>query len=198
MSAVRRWVWPIRTPGSIGSGARAIGVTLPWGPDTTRNGVMKRPHPIGSPPLRVLIVSWEYPPVIEGGLGRHVRKLSESLVRDGTEVHVLTRGGGRLPAEAEQHGVLVHRVREPQFPRDPSAFVRWVDAMNADMHALAADLCERFDFDLIHSHDWLVAGAARRAARQIKRPWLVTVHATEYGRHQGWVQNHPQSHIHAA
>jgi glycogen(starch) synthase len=25
---------------------------------------------------------------------------------------------------------------------------------------------------------------------------VVTVHATEYGRHQGWVQNHPQSHIH--
>ena len=148
--------------------------------------------------MRVLLISWEYPPVIEGGLGRHVRKLSESLVRDGVEVHVLTRGGGRLPAEADQHGVRVHRVREPQFPRDPSAFVRWVDAMNADMHALAAELCERFDFDLVHSHDWLVAGAARLAARQIERPWLVTVHATEFGRHQGWVQNHPQSHIHAA
>jgi glycogen(starch) synthase len=148
--------------------------------------------------MRVLIVSWEYPPVIEGGLGRHVRKLSESLVRDGIEVHVLTRGGARLPAEADQHGVRVHRVREPQFPRDPSAFVRWVGSMNAHMHALAAELCERFEFDLVHSHDWLVAGAARQAARQTQRPWLVTVHATEYGRHQGWVQNHPQSHIHAA
>ncbi len=148
--------------------------------------------------MRVLMISWEYPPVIEGGLGRHVRKLSESLVRDGVEVHVLTRGGGRLPGEADQHGVRVHRVQEPQFPKDPSAFVRWVDAMNADMHALAAELCERLDFDLVHSHDWLVAGAARQAARQIDRRWLVTVHATEYGRHQGWVQNHPQSHIHAA
>jgi glycogen(starch) synthase len=148
--------------------------------------------------MRVLLISWEYPPVIEGGLGRHVRKLSESLVRDGIEVHVLTRGGGRLPAEADQHGVTVHRVREPQFPRDPTAFVRWVDAMNADMHAVAADLCDRLEFDLVHSHDWLVAGAAKLAARQIERPWLVTVHATEFGRHQGWVQNHPQSHIHAA
>jgi glycogen(starch) synthase len=66
------------------------------------------------------------------------------------------------------------------------------------MHALAAELCERFEFDLVHSHDWLVAGAAELAARQTERPWLVTVHATEFGRHQGWVQNHPQSHIHAA
>ena len=29
---------------------------------------------------RVLILSWEYPPLIEGGLARHVRKLSESRV----------------------------------------------------------------------------------------------------------------------
>jgi len=152
--------------------------------------------------MRVLLISWEYPPVIEGGLGRHVRKLSEQLVRAGVEVHVLTRGGGRLPAEAEQHGVIVHRVRVggwgSKFPKDPSAFVRWVDAMNGHMHALATELCDRFEFDLVHSHDWLVAGAAQLAARETDRPWLVTVHATEYGRHQGWVQNHPQSHIHAA
>jgi glycogen synthase len=147
--------------------------------------------------MRVLIVSWEYPPVIEGGLGRHVRKLSEHLVRDGIEVHVLTRGD-RLPAEADQHGVTVHRVREPQFPKEPSAFVRWVEAMNVQVHRLSVRVCERFNFHLVHSHDWLVAGAAERAARAIDRPWLVTVHATEYGRHRGWVQNHPQSHIHAA
>ncbi len=28
---------------------------------------------------RVLLLSWEYPPVIEGGLARHVRKLAEAL-----------------------------------------------------------------------------------------------------------------------
>ncbi len=148
--------------------------------------------------MRVLLISWEYPPVIEGGLGRHVRKLSEHLVREGVEVHVLTRGGGHLPVEEERHGVLVHRVCEPAFPKDPSAFVRWVEEMNADMRELGFELCERLRFDLVHSHDWLVAGAAQQIARGIERPWLVTVHATEFGRHQGWVQNHPQSHIHAA
>jgi glycogen synthase len=147
--------------------------------------------------MRVLIISWEYPPVIEGGLGRHVRKLSEHLVADGVEVHVLTRGGGRLPREEERHGVIVHRVREPPFPKDPPAFVRWVDAMNADMRGLGDELCARLGFDLVHSHDWLVARAAELVARRSRTPWLVTVHATEFGRHQGWVQNHPQSHIHA-
>jgi len=146
--------------------------------------------------MRVLLISWEYPPVIEGGLGRHVRKLSESLVRDGTEVHVLTRGGGGLPSEDERHGVCVHRVREPEYPRDVDAFVGWVAAMNADMRDLGMELCERFDFDLVHSHDWLVASAAERLARRSGRPWLTTIHATEFGRHQGWVQTYPQSHIH--
>jgi glycogen(starch) synthase len=148
--------------------------------------------------MRVLLVSWEYPPVIEGGLGRHVRKLSEHLVRDGVEMHVLTRGGGRLAASEERHGVFVHRVPEPPFPKDVSAFVRWVEAMNTHLEALGAELSDRFQFDLVHSHDWLVADAASRTARRLERPWLVTLHATEYGRHQGWVQHHPQSHIHAA
>jgi glycogen synthase len=148
--------------------------------------------------MRVLMISWEYPPVIEGGLGRHVRKLSEHLVQAGVEVHVLTRGGGHLAAEEQRHGVVVHRVKEPPFPKDPTAFVRWVDAMNAHMESAGAQLCASLEPDLVHSHDWLVAGAAELVARRFSLPWLTTVHATEFGRHQGWVQNHPQSHIHAA
>jgi glycogen(starch) synthase len=147
--------------------------------------------------MRVLLISWEYPPVIEGGLGRHVRQLSEQLVRDGVEVHVLTRGGGHLPPEELRHGVVVHRVAEPPFPKDVSAFVRWVDAMNRDMEALGAELCQQFAFAVVHSHDWLVAGAGEGLAQRFGLPWLTTVHATEFGRHQGWVQKHPQSHIHA-
>ena len=50
--------------------------------------------------MRILTLSWEYPPIVEGGLARHVRKLSEQLVRDGHEVHVVTRGGGRLEARS--------------------------------------------------------------------------------------------------
>jgi glycogen synthase len=91
----------------------------------------------------------------------------------------------------------VHRVREPPFPKDIDAFVRWVTDMNGHMEELGDRLCQRFEFDLVHSHDWLVSGAAQRLARRIGRPWLTTVHATEFGRHQGWVQKHPQSYIHS-
>ena len=57
---------------------------------------------------RVLILSWEYPPVIEGGLARHVRKLAEGLVRQGVEVDVLTRGA----ADAPEHVSAARSGRE--------------------------------------------------------------------------------------
>jgi glycogen(starch) synthase len=148
--------------------------------------------------MRVLLISWEYPPVIEGGLARHVRKLSEHLVASGVEMHVLTRGEGKLARQEERHGVIVHRLRQPPFPRDIDAFLDWVVEMNEQMQQFGRQLWERVEFDLVHSHDWLVADAARRIADRHGLPWLVTIHATEYGRHQGWVDKHPQSRIHAA
>ena len=148
--------------------------------------------------MRTLTFSWEYPPVIEGGLARHVRKLSENLVQEGVEVHVLTRGSEHLAPREERHGVIVHRVKQAPFPRDVKAFIRWVASMNETMATAGTELDDELHFDLIHSHDWLVAGAAERVARRAPRPWIATVHATEYGRHQGWVDKYPQSHIHAA
>jgi glycogen(starch) synthase len=113
-------------------------------------------------------------------------------------VHVLTRGGGRLPAREQRHGVVVHRVTEPPFPTDVTEFLGWVRAMNRDMRRRGRALCEELEIELIHSHDWLVAGAAEALRDRFGLPWTVTVHATEYGRHQGWVRRRPQSTIHAA
>ncbi|HKG35297.1 MAG TPA: glycosyltransferase family 4 protein [Solirubrobacterales bacterium] len=145
---------------------------------------------------RVLILSWEYPPLIEGGLARHVRKLSEALVENGHEVHVLTRGGEESPAEDTGSGVAIHRIREPKRPTDLSEFVAWVERMNSDMLAAGVELGDRFDFDLVHGHDWLVAGACDHLAKRFGAPLVTTIHATEHGRHQGWVDKHPQSYIH--
>src|SRR2546423_2845239 len=146
--------------------------------------------------MRILILSWEYPPLIEGGLARHVRKLSENLVARGVDVQVLTRGHEESPPEEEIRGVVVHRVREPDRPRELGEFVTWVEHMNADMLAAGVELRDRFEFDVVHGHDWLVAVAGDHLAKRFRCPLAVTIHATEYGRHQGWVDKHPQSHIH--
>ncbi len=146
--------------------------------------------------MRPLILSWEYPPLIEGGLARHVRKLAECLAAQDAEVHVLARGREESPPEEEVEGVLIHRVREPERPRNLSEFVAWIEHMNSDMLAAGVELGDRWSFDVVHGHDWLVAVAGDHLAKRFRCPLIVTIHATEYGRHQGWVDKHPQSHIH--
>jgi glycogen(starch) synthase len=146
---------------------------------------------------RVLILSWEYPPVIEGGLARHVRKLAEELVRQGVAVDVLTRGTGDSLEMEERAGVSVYRVREPNWPRDLERFVGWVQRMNQDMRQVGETLAQEREYELVHGHDWLVAHAGAALAERLAVPYLTTIHATEHGRHQGWVQDQPQAHIHA-
>jgi glycogen(starch) synthase len=146
--------------------------------------------------MRVLMLSWEYPPLIEGGLARHVRKLSENLAELGVDVHVLTRGREESPPEELRGGVVLHRVREPKRPGELTEFITWVEHMNTDMLAAGVEVGDRFDFDIVHGHDWLVAAAGDHLAKRFGTPLTVTIHATEYGRHQGWVDKHPQSHIH--
>jgi glycogen(starch) synthase len=146
--------------------------------------------------MRVLMLSWEYPPVVEGGLARHVRKLSEALAALGVDVHVLTRADPTLELEEVREGVCVHRVCESPRPRDLGEFVAWVEHMNADMLAAGVELGDRFEPDLVAGHDWLVAVAGEHLAARFRCPLVMTIHATEYGRHQGWVDKHPQSWIH--
>ncbi|HYM46103.1 MAG TPA: glycosyltransferase family 4 protein [Solirubrobacteraceae bacterium] len=157
---------------------------------------------------RVLLLSWEYPPVIEGGLARHVRKLAEALVRQGLAVDVLTRGSGGAPGGEEggrdgsltveeRSGVIVYRVPEPGWPRDLDRFVAWVEQMNDDMLSAGLTLSEEHVYDLVHGHDWLVAHASAALSERLEVPYVTTIHATEHGRHQGWVQEEPQSHIHS-
>ena len=151
---------------------------------------------------RVLLLSWEYPPVIEGGLARHVRKLAEALVRQGVAVDVLTRGVGseqdtERTSVQDNAGVTVHRIREPSWPRDLDRFVAWVEQMNEDMLAAGAALASEHSYDLVHGHDWLVGRASAALAEKLGVPYVTTIHATEHGRHQGWVDKPPQSHIHS-
>jgi glycogen(starch) synthase len=145
---------------------------------------------------RVLILSWEYPPVIEGGLARHVRKLAEELVLQGATVDVLTRARSASASSETIAGVGVHRVPEPSYPRDLDRFLAWVQQMNEDMLVAGRTLAEEHSYDLIHGHDWLVAHASAALASEHAIPYVTTIHATEHGRHQGWVDKPPQSSIH--
>lgn len=143
--------------------------------------------------MRVLMLSWEYPPHMIGGLGKHVKDLTPALAEAGAEVHVLTPLlGGGAPEERTPEGVTIHRIQTPQMlDVDHVTFVQQTNLTIVQAaHELGAG---GYKFDLIHAHDWLAAEAAVRLKHAWRLPMIATVHATERGRGQGYLLD-AQSH----
>ncbi|PLR76958.1 glycosyl transferase [Bacillus sp. V3-13] len=132
---------------------------------------------------KILMLTWEYPPNIVGGLARHVHGLSVSLAKLGYEVHVITALVDGLVRFDIIEGVYVHRVK-PYNEKD-SDFLAWVGGLNIAIASKAAELSSLFHFDFIHAHDWLTGSAAAALKKLLKLPLVVTIHATEHGRNNG-------------
>ena len=134
--------------------------------------------------MRVLMVSVEYPPVYDGGLGIAVAALSSALADQGVAVDVVTRG----PADATERdgAVTVHRVAEPDrsaiADEGYSAFLRWVDALADRLVATGLTVARERGVDVVHGHEWHAGAAARRVAAGADRPLVATIHATERGK----------------
>lgn len=136
-------------------------------------------------------MSWEYPPHIVGGLGRHVFHLSKTLASKGVEVEVLTYTDGSSPSDEVVDGVRVARVN-PYSLRYPD-FTSWIHGLNL----LMVDRATKFkDYDLIHVHDWLTATSGIMIKHMMRKPLIATIHSTELGRRGGSLKNEHERHIH--
>lgn len=133
--------------------------------------------------MRLLTLSWEYPPRVIGGLARHVQELSQAQARLGHEVHVVTAPHPGAEATTNDHGVQVHRVAGWDQPTPD--FISWALQLNVALLAEALSLHQQHPFDLIHAHDWMTAHAAIGAKRAAHLPLVATIHATEHGRMRG-------------
>lgn len=134
--------------------------------------------------MKILMLSWEFPPRVVGGLGRHVYDLSTALAAKGHEVHVVTCGDGASKAFEVVEGVNVIRTDAAALPGQD--FVTWVMNLNFSLVEKAANLVlKQGRFDLIHAHDWLVAFAAETVKKAYHWPLVSTIHATEWGRNHG-------------
>ena len=159
--------------------------------------------------MRVLMVSWEYPPVIVGGLGRHVHHLAIDLAGMGHEVTVITRrpsGTDSLThptTDERSDGVRVIAVAEdPHEFRFGTDMMSWTLAMahsfvRAGLRVLAGDQETAWVPDVVHAHDWLVAHPAITLAEFFDVPLVATIHATEAGRHSGWVSGSTNRQVHS-
>lgn len=138
--------------------------------------------------MRILQLSWEYPPLVVGGLSAHVDGLSRALARAGHEVVVLTRAHADAPDDSVVDGVRVIRAHH-DLPWVPEHNF-YAQALNAN-HAVTRLLGRLGDWrpDVVHNHDWLTAWAADSARSVFGVPYVATIHATELGRHRGWLHD---------
>ncbi|GAC1494020.1 MAG: glycosyltransferase family 4 protein [Chamaesiphon sp.] len=136
--------------------------------------------------MKILVLTWEFPPRIVGGIARHVAELYPEVVKLGHEVHLLTVEFGHAPLYEVVDGVRVHRV-PVGYSHD---FFHWVVNLNESMGRHGGKLIlEEGPFDLIHAHDWLVGDAASALKNNFKIPIIATIHATEFGRYNGLYNN---------
>jgi glycogen(starch) synthase len=149
--------------------------------------------------MRVLIISWEYPPYVVGGIGTHVAELVPCLGGMETEfgpiyIDVLTTrfSGGKLVEPINQY-VTIYRVDMPVIDA-LDHYNSVVDSNRAFVEAAHA-LAEKNTYDIIHVHDWLTGEAGIAIKHELKQPLLITMHATERGRHQGYLPSYTSQQI---
>ena len=159
--------------------------------------------------MKVLMVSWEYPPVVIGGLGRHVHHLSTALAAAGHEVVVLSRRpSGTDPSTHPSSDEINEDVRVVAAAQDPHEFtfakdmMAWTLAIGHAMVRTGLSLKgtssdHPWRPDVVHAHDWLVAHPAVALSEFYDVPMVSTVHATEAGRHSGWVSGSLSRQVHA-
>ncbi|MGB5593203.1 MAG: glycosyltransferase family 4 protein, partial [Crocosphaera sp.] len=141
--------------------------------------------------MKILVLTWEFPPRIVGGIARHVNDLYPEIVKLGHEIHLITVEFGQCPAYEVVDGVHLYRVPV----QEADDFFHWVVHMNNSMGHYGGELINELGpFDLIHAHDWLVGDAAIALKHLFKIPLIATIHATEYGRYNG-IHNDTQSYI---
>jgi glycogen(starch) synthase len=135
--------------------------------------------------LSAMMLSWEFPPRIIGGISPHVYYLSKSLARNGTKVYVVTCDFPGAPPHEVLDGVEVFRIDSYKNPAPD--FATWVYLMNVNMQKEAAALINSLggNVDIIHAHDWLVATAAIGLKHVFRKPLFATMHSTETGRRNG-------------
>ena len=142
--------------------------------------------------MKILVLSWEFPPRIVGGIARHVAELYPELIKLGHDIHLITPEFGPASLYEVVEGIHIHRV--PVAPSND--FFHWVVNLNESMGEHGGRLLiEKGPFDLIHAHDWLVGDAAIALKHTFKIPLIATIHATEHGRYNG-IHNDTQNYIH--
>ena len=137
--------------------------------------------------MNIVMLVYEFPPRIIGGLGTYAGEMAQQLVKLGHDVTVLTMNDGNLPIRETWHGVEVHRPAHVDLTDSLPALVhedlrKWGRGLKffSDVFAynvvaaskLVNELIPKEDkkVDIISAHDWLSVVAGASCKRELKAP----------------------------
>lgn len=129
--------------------------------------------------VRVVILTWEFPPRIVGELAGYVQNLAYSLASHKVEVYVFTyheNGDGRL---SEFDGIRICRVPNPV--RTHINIVTWDITLMTEFEKAVADVyyAVHRDIQLMDVHEWTCVPAAVQLKKAFDLPFLFTIHSLE-------------------
>ncbi|MEM3578860.1 MAG: glycosyltransferase [Candidatus Bathyarchaeia archaeon] len=134
--------------------------------------------------MRVIILSWEYPPRIVGKLASYVRELTRQLVKNRIETFLVTYHD-YLTGEFEEDGVKVYRVTNPV--KTHISVLTWVLTLNQEIERVAANIHYKSgrQVDLIDVQDWHFIPAAVTLKKAFSVPFVYSVESLEDHRSRG-------------
>lgn len=133
--------------------------------------------------MTILLLTWEFPPNVIGGLARHCYGLAKSLVKENYEVHVVTTKLPSTPSFEIIDGIKVFRIT-PLHEQEEN-FLTWIAGLNLAMIDKVKELTGNHRYDIIHAHDWLVGAAGLTLKSELNIPLIATIHSLEQGRNNG-------------
>ena len=139
--------------------------------------------------LRVLILTWEYPPKRLGSVADHVFTLSHELVKQGYEIEVLAEDDLN-PGIEDVAGVHIHRVANPIKTHPNASLLTFAMTASVAMEQEASNIiyhCRKRGekIDLVHAHEWLTISPAVTLKYAFNLPFIITLHSIEAHRCHG-------------
>jgi glycosyltransferase involved in cell wall biosynthesis len=129
--------------------------------------------------MRIIILSWEYPPRVVGQLSEYVKALSTQLATNKVEVNVVTYDELATGETQEPSGVKTTRVSNPV--KTHIGVLTWVLTLNQEIERAAANTyySSGKNIDLIDVFDWHFIPAAVTLKIGLGIPFVYSVESLE-------------------
>ena len=134
--------------------------------------------------MKVLMLAWEFPPNIVGGLGRHSYNLVKALNSLGIHVELFLPRGKYTIISGVDYIILPEEIKFSVYSNVHNLSVAYLDLLERVRTYTDAAVRSALtkDFDIIHANDWLTALAGIKVKELTGKKLIVTIHSTEYTR----------------